>query len=167
MAKLDPSDDTVLKPPTRSALDDIDYGILFALQQDARSTSTAAIGDMVGVSASTVRNRIKRLEELGVIEGYTSKINYERAGFQLNTQFVCTVPTDHRNEIAKSIFEISGVVDIREMLAAERNLYVEVVATDTTHLATITNEISNHDAVVVGPELITNHFRKPFSVFEY
>jgi DNA-binding Lrp family transcriptional regulator len=36
------------------------------------------------VSASTVRNRIDRLEEAGVIEGYYPKINYERANFPLH-----------------------------------------------------------------------------------
>jgi DNA-binding Lrp family transcriptional regulator len=42
------------------------------------------IAEEVDVSASTVRNRIDRLEEAGVIEGYYPKINYERANFPLH-----------------------------------------------------------------------------------
>jgi len=57
-------------------LDEVDRGILFVLQQDARNTTIAEIADEVEVSSSTVRNRIDRLEDEGVIEGYYPKINY-------------------------------------------------------------------------------------------
>ena len=57
-------------------LDDVDRGILYALQRDARNVT---IAEEVDVSASTVRNRIGRLEDIGVIEGYYPKINSERA----------------------------------------------------------------------------------------
>lgn len=44
-------------------LDGIDEGILYLLQRDARRITTKEMTEQVGVSASTVRNRIDRLEE--------------------------------------------------------------------------------------------------------
>ena len=49
------------------SLDDVDRGILFLLQEDARNTTIAEIAAEVEVSNSTVRNRIERLEESRVI----------------------------------------------------------------------------------------------------
>ncbi|UPV77100.1 winged helix-turn-helix transcriptional regulator (plasmid) [Halorussus limi] len=51
------------------ALDEVDRGILFALQRDARNTTIDEIPSNVEVAASTVRNRISNLEEAGVIKG--------------------------------------------------------------------------------------------------
>ncbi|PSQ16368.1 transcriptional regulator, partial [Halobacteriales archaeon QS_8_69_26] len=50
-------------------LDNIDRGILYMLQEDARNTTSADIADKTGVSASTIRNRLERLEGDGVIRG--------------------------------------------------------------------------------------------------
>lgn len=58
-------------------LDELDRGILHCLQEDARNNSAADIAEKVGVTANTVRNRIQRLEEEGVIQKYTPIIDYE------------------------------------------------------------------------------------------
>ncbi|SFC76715.1 AsnC-type helix-turn-helix domain-containing protein [Halobiforma haloterrestris] len=44
-------------------LDPTDQGILYLLQQDARNNTTSGIGEQVGVSSTTVGNRISKLEE--------------------------------------------------------------------------------------------------------
>lgn len=55
-------------------LDSVDEKILSALAENARIT-TAALARQVGLSAPSVSERMKRLEEAGVIEGYTITIN--------------------------------------------------------------------------------------------
>lgn len=55
-------------------LDAIDNQILSCLKQDARMSYTT-IGNTVGLSRVAVKNRIKALEENGVIEGYQTLIN--------------------------------------------------------------------------------------------
>ena len=69
-------------------LDDVDRGILHILQGNAREATAADMGDKVGTSASTVRNRIEYLEE-GVIRGYHPELDYEAAGFDLHLFIVC------------------------------------------------------------------------------
>lgn len=45
----------------------MDTGILYLLQENARTNTTKRIGEPVGVSSSAVGNRIQKLEERGVI----------------------------------------------------------------------------------------------------
>jgi len=149
------------------SLDDVDRGILYALQRDARNITIAEIAEEVDVSASTVRNRIERLEEGGVIQGYFPKIDYERAHYPLHVMFVCTAPADQREELAARAIDAHGVVDVREMLTGIRNIYVEVVAIDTRDLTGITNELSKLGFQIVSSEIITNHYVRPWAEFEF
>lgn len=147
-------------------LDEVDQGILFALQEDARNTTIEAIAEEVTVSASTVRNRIERLEETGVIEGYYPKINYERANFPLHVLFVCSAPADEREELAAEALDHHGVVDVREMLTSHRNIYVEVVAVDTRDLTRITNDLASLGFEIESSEIITSHYTRPWAEFQ-
>lgn len=147
-------------------LDEIDRGILFLLQKDARNITIAEIAEEVEVSASTVRNRIEDMEEGGVIEGYFPKINYEKANFPLHVLFVCSAPAEEREALARDVLEQRGVVDVREMLTSKRNLYVEVVATDTRDLTDITNDLSSQGFEVESTEIITSHYTRPWEEFE-
>lgn len=149
------------------SLDETDRGILFVLQQDARNTTIADIAEAVGVSASTVRNRIERLEDGNVIEGYYPKINYERANFPLHVLFVCSAPADKREELAGSVLDHHGVVDVREMLTSNRNIYVEVVAVDTRDLTGITNDLATMGFEIDSSEIIANHYTRPWAEFEF
>ncbi|WP_435345980.1 Lrp/AsnC family transcriptional regulator [Haloarchaeobius sp. HRN-SO-5] len=119
------------------------------------------------VSASTVRNRIERLEETGVIEGYYPKINYELANYPLHVLFVCSAPADEREELAVGALDRHGVVDVREMLTSTRNIYVEVVAVDTRDLTEITNDLAAMGFEIVSSEIVTNHYIRPWAEFEF
>ena len=63
-------------------IDPVDAKILRALAKDAR-TSTAELSRTVGLSAPSVSERVKRLEESGVIEGYSVRINAAALGLPL------------------------------------------------------------------------------------
>jgi Lrp/AsnC family leucine-responsive transcriptional regulator len=63
-------------------LDAVDARILRALGTDARA-SVAELARMVGLSSPSVSERIKRLEEAGVIEGYSARINPRALGLAL------------------------------------------------------------------------------------
>ena len=63
-------------------IDPVDAKILRALAKDAR-ISTAKLARAVGLSAPSVAERVRRLEEGGVIEGYSVKINAAALGLPL------------------------------------------------------------------------------------
>jgi Lrp/AsnC family leucine-responsive transcriptional regulator len=63
-------------------LDTVDARVLRALAADAR-VSIAELSRLVGLSAPSISERVKRLEENGVIEGYSVKINAGALGLPL------------------------------------------------------------------------------------
>lgn len=148
-------------------LDDVDRGILYLLQVDARNTTITEIGESVGVSASTVRNRIEDLEKTGVIEGYYPKINYEKAHYPLHVLFVCSAPAEEREELAVTALDRRGVVDVREMLTSTRNIYIEAVATDTRNLTEVSNDLASLGFSIESSEILTNHYTRPWGEFEF
>lgn len=67
---------------TEYPADEIDRLILDALQKDGR-IGYAELARKVNMSASAVTERVRRLEEAGVIEGYTAVVSPERLGLQI------------------------------------------------------------------------------------
>ena len=61
-------------------LDDIDWQIIAALQEDAR-TGYRELGRQVVLTAPAVANRVRRLEEAGVILGYSARIDPAAVGY--------------------------------------------------------------------------------------
>ncbi len=60
-------------------IDDTSLAIVAALAQDGRA-SYQAIADEVGLSRPAVMERVKRLEEQGVITGYTARLDRGKLG---------------------------------------------------------------------------------------
>lgn len=63
----------------KGPIDEIDARILKRLAEDAR-ISHAELARQVGLSAPSVSERVKRLEDVGVIEGYGARINPQKLG---------------------------------------------------------------------------------------
>ena len=63
-------------------LDDINRDILDLLLTDGRM-SYREMGERVGLTAPAVTERVRKLEELGVIKGYRAVVDYEALGFPL------------------------------------------------------------------------------------
>jgi Lrp/AsnC family transcriptional regulator, leucine-responsive regulatory protein len=72
--------------------DDRDLDILAALQDDARATYTD-IAQRVGLSASAVHDRVRKLERSGVIRGYRAVVDPEAVGLFV-TALVAATPFD-------------------------------------------------------------------------
>ena len=65
------------------AIDPVDEQLVQALSENARTTN-AELARLVGLSAPSVSERIKRLEEAGVIKGYTLTIDPEAIGLPVS-----------------------------------------------------------------------------------
>ena len=92
-------------------LDKKDRLIIEALQHDARQ-SLSALGKRIGLSQPAVSERVKKLEDLGVIRGYSARVDLRAIGFRL--QAIVRVRTTHQH-IQKyvSLFEsMPEVLDV-------------------------------------------------------
>jgi Lrp/AsnC family transcriptional regulator, leucine-responsive regulatory protein len=71
---------------------DVDRALLAALARDGRASYTE-LADKVGLSVSAVHQRVRRLEQRGLITGYHAKLDARSLGLGL-TAFVAITPTD-------------------------------------------------------------------------
>ncbi len=63
-------------------IDSLNWNILRCLQRNARQ-SNAEIGREVGISSPAVSERIKKMEDSGIIEGFKTSISAYEVGYQL------------------------------------------------------------------------------------
>ena len=147
-------------------LDEVDQEILHALQRDARNNSNAEISERVGVSPSTIGNRINRLEEEGIIKGYRPDIDYELAGFPLRVLFVCSAPITRRREFVNAVLDVQGVVNVREMMTGEHNIHVQVVVPSNDELTRIAQEIDDLGLRVNEEILMKGEYTRPSIQFD-
>ena len=146
-------------------LDEIDRRIVHALMEDARNTSAPMIAEDLNVSAGTVRNRIDRLEEAGVIQGYTATVDFERAGGRLTSLYMCTVPAAERERLAAAAQSIPGVINVRVLMAGRRDLQVVAVGNDTGDLREIARSLSELDIQIEDEELVQTEIRSSYGSF--
>ncbi len=73
-------------------MEDLDQLILTLLAEDGRMSYTD-LGKATGLSTSAVHQRVKRLEQRGLIKGYGATIDYEQVGKPL-TAFISIRPMD-------------------------------------------------------------------------
>jgi len=100
-------------------LDETNVKILKALTQDARMSSRQ-VAKQCEVSIGTALARIKKMEDEGVIKGYTVLLDQERLGYELTVMTEITVSKgrllEMENEIARMpnvccVYDLTGLAD--------------------------------------------------------
>ncbi|PSP78066.1 AsnC family transcriptional regulator [Halobacteriales archaeon QS_1_68_20] len=146
-------------------IDEIDKRILYYLAQDARNTAAPKIADEVQVTAATIRNRIRQLEEQGILQGYHADIDYERIEGYVTYQFNCTAPIPERDRLAQAAFEVSGVVSVRELMTGHANLAIKVVGADTNDVSRIASELSDLGLEIDDESVVEGEYHHPYHPF--
>ena len=113
-----------------SQLDDLDTKIIELLKKDARTPFTR-IASILGVSDSTIHIRLKRLEDEGILLGYTIRINEELIGQKIHGFAMINVIPGHLEEVTSKI--------------TEKNLVNKVYETHGTNDLIVLVEASNLD----------------------
>jgi len=146
-------------------IDDIDKAILYALQEDARNTSSGDIAERTGTSDSTVRKRIQRLEAEAVIKGYSAQVDYQQSGYPLRMLLFCTASIPERGDLVPDILEIDGVVSVQELVTGEKNLLVTAVGESDDDITPVAQELLNMGLTVADEVLVRSHETTPFGKF--
>jgi Lrp/AsnC family transcriptional regulator for asnA, asnC and gidA len=102
--------------------------ILEILQEDARQTYTT-IGKRLGIAHSTVYDRIKRMENYGIIKKYTTLVDAEKAGAKSITA-IMTIITDPKEseKVAEKLCKIPQVTEVYTSLSEELQIIAKVTA---------------------------------------
>jgi Lrp/AsnC family transcriptional regulator, leucine-responsive regulatory protein len=127
-------------------LDDIDRGILALLQENCR-ISLARIGAEVGLSAPSVVERVKKLEDGGVIRGYHAVLDARRLGVDI-TAFIGVSISHPRllNEFESEIRDVEGVLECHHVTGAY-SLMLKVKTENTSSLERLISRLRSIDGV--------------------
>ncbi|GIU71432.1 MAG: AsnC family transcriptional regulator [Candidatus Nitrosocaldaceae archaeon] len=94
--------------------DELDMNILSELSRDA-SISVPKLAKKLGINASVIYSRIKRLVKRGVIKRFTIIINDEALGINVRAIIGINMDPKHRQTVRKSLMEIAEIRSIAEV----------------------------------------------------
>jgi Lrp/AsnC family leucine-responsive transcriptional regulator len=134
-------------------LDPTDHEILALLREDARRT-LSDIGRRVTLSTAAVKRRIDRLQDAGVITGYTVQVDYAKLGWSIQAftelRFLGTTNVNDIMQIAMRMPETQAVFTI----AGDPDALVWLRVRDMPHLQKILDEIRRSRQVTGTKTLI-------------
>jgi DNA-binding Lrp family transcriptional regulator len=145
-------------------IDDLDRRVLYALMQDGRATATS-IAEDANVSGATVRNRIDKLEDRGIIVEYRAHVDFEAAGGKLRNLYLCNVPIPEREALAHEARAIPGVTNVRTLMTGRRNLHVLAVGENTRDLQRVSRSLSKLGIEIEDEDLLEDELFSSYEPF--
>jgi DNA-binding Lrp family transcriptional regulator len=125
-------------------MDEVDIKILRILQQEGRIPITQ-LSAQLEIPHATLRDRIRKMERAGVIDGYKAVIDPVKVGL-LITGFV-QITLDHRlqSSLQETITTLMSIEEVSEfyVLTGETDIFVRIHARDIDHLRQIIFEKLN------------------------
>ncbi|WP_435137046.1 Lrp/AsnC family transcriptional regulator [Actinacidiphila sp. bgisy144] len=135
-------------------LDRTDLRILEALQHDGRA-SYAELARSVAMSASAVTERVRRLEESGVIRGYSAVVDPERLGLGILAFVRLRYPTGNYKPFHDVLATTPEITEAHHV-TGEDCFVLKVLARSMRHLETTTGRIA-----ALGPVTTTVVYSSP------
>lgn len=123
-----------------AAIDAIDRALLDAIQNDCKQ-SLAELGARVGLSAPSVLERMRKLEEAGIVRGYHARLDARRLGLDIGA-FI-GVGIDHPRRIAAFEKELERLPDVLEChhVTGRHTLMLKVRTRNTESLHRLIQEL--------------------------
>ena len=138
-------------------LDKLHWSILTALQQNARA-SLAGIGRKIGLTPPAVADRVKRMEDMGVIEGYWTSISHTKVGYQLKAIITLRAFMGKLKPFLERVKTLEEVVNCYRITGNE-NIIMEVVLRDQFHLEKFIDQLIQYGETrthIILSEVISN-----------
>ena len=120
-------------------MDALDQQLLSLLRKDAR-TNVAALAKKLGVSRGTVTNRITRLEDNGVIVGYTVRLRPDAEPDEISAWMSVAVEGNQTRAVIASLLGEPGVAELHDT-NGRWDLLAELRATSLTELSQVLERI--------------------------
>ena len=132
----------------KSALDPTDIAILEALQENGR-LGISELGRRVGLSQPATSERVKRLEERGIISGYGARIDPAALGFGMMAIIRLRTTHEHIKASLKLFTEMPQVIEVLR-LTGEDCFILKVLVPTPAELETIVDTIARFGAVTTS-----------------
>lgn len=127
-------------------LDDLDIKILNILQRRGR-TKRNEIAEAVGLSIPSVSERLHKLEERGVIEGYYTKVNKKAFGFDIMAYITVMMESSkHYKNLISKVEKMPEILECHSVLG-EGSHVLKAIVKNTEALEKLLGEIQSWSGV--------------------
>jgi Lrp/AsnC family transcriptional regulator, leucine-responsive regulatory protein len=130
------------------SLDETDFRLLEALQDNGRA-GFAELGRHVGLSASAVTERVRRLEESGVITGYRCEVDPERLGLAIRALVRLRYPNANYRPFHDLLATTPEITEAHHV-TGEDCFVLTVLARSMRHLEEVAGRIGGLGAVTTS-----------------
>lgn len=128
-------------------LDDLDIKILNILQKSGR-TKRNVIAESIGLSIPSVSERLHKLEERGIIEGYYAKLNKKSFGYDIMAYIIVTMESSkYYKGFAGKVEKVSQIIECHSVLGEGSHL-LQVIVKNTEALEKLLGEIQSWPGVI-------------------
>jgi len=124
------------------SLDVLNIKILKCLQTNARM-SNAEIGRQVGITSPAVSERIKKMEDLGIIEGYKAIVSPYEIGYQLKAIITLRAFMGKLKPFLEKVKTYDEVVNCYR-ITGDENIVMEVVLKNNKHLEAFIDQLISY-----------------------
>jgi len=122
-------------------MDRFDYLILMELQDNGR-ISTAELGRKIGLSTTATKERIKKLEQEGIIKGYTAIIDGDKIGMDITAFISVPIGDLPIDKMAKFLSDIPEVLECHKV-TGDTCYLVKVKTKNTKRLEQLIDRIND------------------------
>lgn len=120
-------------------IDKLNWNILKCLQTNAR-LSNAEIGRQVGVSSPAVSERIKKMEDAGIIQSYNTLVSPFEVGYQLKALITLRAFMGMLKPFLEKVKTYNEVINCYRITGNE-NIVMEVVLKNQKHLESFIDQL--------------------------
>jgi Lrp/AsnC family transcriptional regulator, leucine-responsive regulatory protein len=123
-------------------LDKAGWEILQALQENAR-VSWSALGRRVGLSAPAVAERVRRMEDAGLVTGYRAAVDLEKLGFPVSAIIRVSAPEEKCPPLKALIKGLPEVLACHHVTGSDAYV-LTVAATSVKHLESLIERLGRY-----------------------
>lgn len=128
--------------------DETDLAIIEELQRDGR-VSVSELGRRIGLSQPATTERVKRLEDKGVISGYRAIIDTTRLGLGMMAIIRVRTTYEHIERCLKQFAQMPQVIEVHR-LTGEDCFHLKVVVPTPAQLETIVDAVARYGSVTTS-----------------
>lgn len=141
-----------------TTIDDVDWNIVVALQEDAR-LSMSALGRRVGLSAPATTERVRRLEERKVIRAYRAEIDLEHVGLSVQAIVRIKAPGHGLDRATRALCALPEVLECHRATGGDC-FVLRVAVPDIKELARLLDRLAPFGDLTTSVILSTPLWRK-------
>jgi Lrp/AsnC family leucine-responsive transcriptional regulator len=144
-------------------LDKKDWTLLSLVQADGRM-SFAELGRRVGLSAASTAERLRRLEDAGIVSGFHARVNPANLGLTLLVLIEVVVKRSEYGRFQKAVADLAWIQECHH-ISGRASFLVKAAVPDVEGLETLIGHLSQfgdtHTSIILSTVVDRREFQRP------